>query len=277
MSRERYQKIQEELLLEYQKLFGYGIQESIQEVDIKFDVDKIRKEIFSFLAKEKYGYKNVSLRMTEEENDWDNQLKALNETAFSTQNITEDLIDWNMLPEKYTKWHPGLADCSYLKEITSQIEKRIGLKIFKVSLRWMTPQEKYRLHADTEPCRIHIPLLTNDRVYFITEEKIFKMKYGKAYHLLPTTEHAVINYGSTPRLHLIFSTYLSKDIMTKMLDLAKATTVNENLLSSIEKNSGMDLFALDYLVKFNIDSDEDDRKIGLDVLQLISKNIKGRT
>jgi hypothetical protein len=269
MNREKYQKIQEQLLLEYQKSFGYKIHSSIQEIGLTFDVEKLKKEIFSLLLTQKYGYKNISLRLTENDDSWDDQEKALTESAFSTQCVDSDLTDRIMEPEKYIKWHPGLPVNSYVSDVSKKIEEYLGLNVFKVSLRWMTPQEKYRLHADIEPCRIHIPLITNDRVWFMAEEKIHKMRYGKAYHLLPTIEHAVINYGSTPRLHLIFSTYLKNEIMKKMLELADVDVVQENLFSSVEKDSGIDMQSLAYLLKIDKDSTEEQRKFGPEVIEVI--------
>jgi hypothetical protein len=275
MSREKYQKLQEELLDIFQTNFKYEIKDSVQEIDLRFDAEKIKEEILSFIATNKYGYKNVSLRAKYEDNDWDNQNKVLYETAFSTHSIdSHDLMDQNINPEKYIKWHPKLASTSYVHELTKLIEDISGLNVSKVSLRWMAPSEKYRLHADPEPCRIHIPIVTNDRAYFISEEKIHTMQYGKAYHLLPIVEHGVINYGATPRLHLIFSTYMSKEITKKMMLLSNSDTISENLFSSIENNSGIDKNSLGNLIK--IEMDAVDKKVGLDVFKLISKHIKRR-
>ena len=275
MSRQKYQKIQEELLGIYQQTFNYEIKDSIQEFDLKFDAERIREEILSFIVTHKYGYKNISLRIREGDDDWDNQEKALYETAFSTHYVDkDDLIDRNIDPEKYTRWHPGLPSNSYLFELATLVEDVIGLNVHKVSLRWMAPGEKYRLHADPEPCRIHIPIITNDRAYFISEEKIHNMKYGKAYHLLPTVEHGVINYGVTPRLHLIFSTYMSKEITEKMMSLADLDIVHDNLFSSIEKDSGIDVTSLNHLIRIEMDATE--KKIGHDAYRAISKILKGR-
>jgi hypothetical protein len=273
MSRKKYEKIQKELLDIYKKTVKYKLNGTIQEIDLNFDAERIKEEILSFIVKQKYGYKNVSLRNKEEDDDWDNQDKALYETAFSTHNIgNDDLMDRNINPEKYVKWHPSLLSTSYLPELTKTVEDIVGLKVSKVSLRWMKPNEKYRLHADPEPCRIHIPIITNDRAYFITEEKIHNMKYGKAYHLLPIVEHGVINYGPMPRLHLIFSTYMSKEISEKMLLLADVDTVHENIFSSVEKNSGVDKLSLCHLIKIELAAIE--KKVGLDVFKIVSKYLK---
>lgn len=276
MSRERYQKLQEELLVIYHETFKYEIEGTIQEIDLEFDAERIREEILSFIVKHKYGYKNISLKTKEGFDDWDNQEKALYETTIGTHYIDDtDLLDPNIEPEKYTKWHPGLAIDSYVFELTKKVEDIVGLGVSKVALRWMVPCERTHLHADPDPCRIHIPLITNDKVYFITEEKMHVMQYGKAYHLLPTVEHGVINYGATPRLHLIFSTYMNKEITEKMLrSMTDIDTVHENLFSSIEKGSGIDITSLNHLIRIEMDATE--KKISQDFYKAISKILKGR-
>jgi hypothetical protein len=51
--------------------------------------------------------------------------------------------------------------------------------------------------------RIHVPLLSNDRVFFTVGGEEIAMKEGEVWEINNMREHAVRNDGETPRIHLI--------------------------------------------------------------------------
>lgn len=53
-------------------------------------------------------------------------------------------------------------------------------------------------------CRVHVPLVSNDRSRFIVRGKPYEMAVGTAYLVNTLAEHAVENAGTTPRIHLMF-------------------------------------------------------------------------
>jgi hypothetical protein len=52
--------------------------------------------------------------------------------------------------------------------------------------------------------KIHVPIVTHDRVWFEVDGKTFRLEEGQAYELNNLKPHAVRNEGSTDRIHLIF-------------------------------------------------------------------------
>lgn len=53
-------------------------------------------------------------------------------------------------------------------------------------------------------CRVHVPLISNDRSFFIVEGRPQYFDPGFAYRVDTTKEHAVTNDGDTPRIHFMF-------------------------------------------------------------------------
>jgi hypothetical protein len=58
--------------------------------------------------------------------------------------------------------------------------------------------EYYYLH------KIHIPILTNDKVDFYIKPDTYQLEEGKAYEVNNIVPHAVMNNGNEDRIHLIF-------------------------------------------------------------------------
>ena len=52
--------------------------------------------------------------------------------------------------------------------------------------------------------RVHVPLLTNSRALFITDDHADVMRVGLAYRVDTRRTHAVHNGGMTPRVHFMF-------------------------------------------------------------------------
>jgi hypothetical protein len=55
--------------------------------------------------------------------------------------------------------------------------------------------------------KIHVPLVTNDRVRFWANGKSFQLPVGKAYELNNVGLHSVRNDGAEDRIHLIFELF----------------------------------------------------------------------
>jgi hypothetical protein len=58
--------------------------------------------------------------------------------------------------------------------------------------------------------RIHVPLTTNDDVYFIIGGQRCIMEVGKAYEIDNKRLHKVSNKGETDRVHLLFDIFIKK-------------------------------------------------------------------
>lgn len=55
--------------------------------------------------------------------------------------------------------------------------------------------------------KIHVPLITNPKVWFRVEGETFRLEVGKAYELNNVGLHAVSNEGPADRIHLIFELF----------------------------------------------------------------------
>lgn len=76
-------------------------------------------------------------------------------------------------------------------------------KLTRTRLIWLKPYSCYSMHRDAT-IRMHIPLITNQRCYFVfREDGLFNMPAGHVYEVDTTKEHSAMNCSSEYRLHLI--------------------------------------------------------------------------
>ncbi len=99
----------------------------------------------------------------------------------------------------------ALEQCAYFKEI---------IELFscdKEAIRLMnlTPGQNVNTHTDYN-CgyedgifRIHIPIITNEEVYFILNGERLIMNPGEAWYTNVNLPHSVANKGKTNRIHLV--------------------------------------------------------------------------
>ena len=75
------------------------------------------------------------------------------------------------------------------------------------------PGHEIEHHQDLQPpywlCRVHVPILTNGKARFITDDGDTNMKVGQAYRVDTTKPHAVRNDGATPRVHFMVDVWQS--------------------------------------------------------------------
>jgi len=84
------------------------------------------------------------------------------------------------------------------------------------------PGTRIGTHVDNDEfIKIHIPIKSNDKSYFIYEDETFVMKEGFAYLVNTTLPHGTDNQGDTDRIHLIFKlpTACVNDIIEKTYDI----------------------------------------------------------
>lgn len=99
----------------------------------------------------------------------------------------------------------ALLDCTYFKKVidTFQCQKEA------IRLMNMTPGRIMKTHTDYQ-CgyedgvfRVHIPILTNDKVCFMLNNKRLIMQPGEAWYGNFNLPHSVRNDGNTDRVHLV--------------------------------------------------------------------------
>lgn len=103
-------------------------------------------------------------------------------------------------------WHGfGAMTDGVVSEIMVQFD---GLVACQRMVSAVMPGHSIPPHRDhqakTWRCRVHVPLLSNDRSRFIIEGTPYAMPPGFAYRVDTEKEHAVTNDGDTPRIHFMF-------------------------------------------------------------------------
>ena len=239
----------------YQKYCAYPITGNVQQLDFVVDINRLRVELFDFIIKNNFGHRVVSLRLPPGETDWTTTYERLETNAVNSFNFCLDSV----IPpantksnDSYLEWHPELKN-SYVASLIPDIEKLSGFKIGRVRLGWLMPLSGYGMHIDLDPMRLHIPIVTNKLAYIINDDKLYNFEYGKLYHLISTALHTAWNFGKTPRLHLIFSTYSDVELTNNMNTLIDSNTTKQNYLNHIA-NTGIDEYSIKQLLQLSINS-----------------------
>ncbi len=99
----------------------------------------------------------------------------------------------------------ALNECAYFKEvIASFLCKKETIRLMNIP-----PDGIINTHIDHESgyedgfFRIHIPILTNNKVHFILNDHIIIMQSGAAWYANINLPHSVVNNGQTNRVHLV--------------------------------------------------------------------------
>ncbi|MCC9066665.1 aspartyl/asparaginyl beta-hydroxylase domain-containing protein [Flavobacterium piscisymbiosum] len=114
-----------------------------------------------------------------------------------------------------------LDRCHYFKAIMDwfQCEKEA------VRLLRLDPQSEIKEHVDNDTSyedgffRIHIPIVTNDDVFFYVDKKRVPMKMGECWYANFQLPHSVENNGTEPRIHFTLDCIRndwSDELFTKM-------------------------------------------------------------
>lgn len=98
-----------------------------------------------------------------------------------------------------------VEECPYFNEIIDSFKcsKR------RVRLMRLEPQRRVLPHQDPDQTwamgitRIHIPIVTNDKVEFVHDGQQVVMKPGELWYLDFSQFHSVANLGDEPRVHLV--------------------------------------------------------------------------
>lgn len=99
----------------------------------------------------------------------------------------------------------ALKECPYFKKVLEAFlcEKEA------VRLMSLPPGAVMNTHTDHE-CgyedgifRVHVPIITNDEVYFILNDERVVMQAGEAWYTNVNLPHSVANKGETHRVHLV--------------------------------------------------------------------------
>jgi Aspartyl/Asparaginyl beta-hydroxylase len=137
-----------------------------------------------------------------------NRFEALDKTRHIVFRFVDSVRDWRTSHDR-----PAWAEWKALIEpVLLQAVAPYGYangEFPRVMFARMAPGGEIKPHRDANaaakwPHKIHVPLLTNDRVTFYVEGTGYHLPEGEAAEVNNMGVHAVKNDGDTDRIHLIF-------------------------------------------------------------------------
>lgn len=139
-----------------------------------------------------------------------------NITAHSTLRDLEKHVNDSGL-EKISKYTQPTEIChGYLKHVIDKINET-GLVPTRARIIRLAKKSESLWHRDSPDAilsvRLHIPIHTNSECYFETEHDRAHMPAdGSSYFVKVNRLHRVVNWGDTPRLHLVMDVKDTKGI-----------------------------------------------------------------
>ena len=140
--------------------------------------------------------------------DKPNRFEALDKTRHIVFRFVDSVRDWRGSHDR-----PAWAEWRALLEPVMQAAAApYGYahgQFPRVMFARMAPGGEIKPHRDANaaakwPHKIHVPLLTNDKVTFFVDSVGYHMPEGEAAEVNNMSVHAVKNDGDTDRIHLIF-------------------------------------------------------------------------
>lgn len=112
---------------------------------------------------------------------------------------------------QFNKLIPQLHD-NYLCHVMASINNfgiKSQLSIGRIRINTLRPKSCLTYHSDTDSkCRLHIPVITNDKVFFIVDGVAGQMlEVGTMYVLDVTKRHTAINASRDSRVHIVADCY----------------------------------------------------------------------
>ena len=150
-------------------------------------------------------------RWDAENADKPNRFEALDRTRHIVFRFVSNFQDWRDSYDRplWAEWK-GL-----LEPVLAQAVRDYGYSdaaFPRVMLARMAPGGVIKPHRDANPAakwphKIHVPLVTNDKVTFFVDGVGYHFPEGEAVEVSNMAVHAVENAGDTDRIHLIFEYY----------------------------------------------------------------------
>lgn len=143
--------------------------------------------------------------------DKPNKFEALDKTRHIVFRFVDSTRDWRGSHDRplWAEWR------SLLEPVMAAAVADYGYRrgVFpRVMLARMAPGGVIQPHVDANPAakwphKIHVPLVTNERVGFLIGRTVHHFPVGQAVEVNNLGPHAVRNEGDSDRIHLIFEYY----------------------------------------------------------------------
>ena len=163
---------------------------SSSKLPISFSIDKLQKE----LAICENDLWTPHFNTNRYEGNWTSV------SLRSQSGLVNDITSFANTEHKNTKL---LDRCSYFKEIMDWFEcEKEAVRLLRLG-----PESEIKEHVDNDTSyedgffRIHIPIITNDEVFFYVDKKRVPMKMGECWYANFQLPHSVANKSTEPRIH----------------------------------------------------------------------------
>lgn len=127
---------------------------------------------------------------------------------YDTRKFEHSTSDFNIINTKVIG--------TYLETVIHDVIKQgktDGVLIGRVRILMLNAKSCYTLHMDPEEFRYHIPLITNNKCFFVSGDNIDRMPLiGRLYKFKTKELHTAVNASFLARLHLVFDTYTDANI-----------------------------------------------------------------
>ena len=143
--------------------------------------------------------------------DKPNKFEALDKTRHIVFRFVDSTRDWRGSHDRplWSQWESLLVPV--MAEAVADYGYRRGV-FPRVMLARMAPGGIIQPHIDANPAakwphKVHVPLVTNEKVGFLIGVTVHHFPIGQAVELNNLGPHAVRNDGDSDRIHLIFEYY----------------------------------------------------------------------
>lgn len=140
--------------------------------------------------------------------DKPNRFEALDKTRHIVFRFVDSTRDWRGSHDRtaWAEWRALLEPVMHAAVVSYGYDRG---QFPRVMLARMGPGGEIKPHRDANPAakwphKIHVPLLTNEKVTFFVDGIGYHLPEGEAAEVNNMGVHAVINAGDADRIHLIF-------------------------------------------------------------------------
>jgi|688.fasta_scaffold559636_1 hypothetical protein len=180
-------------------------------LDINFS--RFRKDLVNFYFRHTTNLYSINLkhRPNQKSDKLSGQHLSINTTwidnLMNLEYIKSNMnsADQSITENDYTLYNQEVIDnFAYIIECIGKIEKHTNLKFGRIRLLLLAPRSLLPLHYDFGSIRYHIPIVTSDDSFFLSNEELCVMpEYDRLYQLPSDTTHTAINFSNKMRLHLM--------------------------------------------------------------------------
>jgi hypothetical protein len=106
---------------------------------------------------------------------------------------------------------PFLKPCLHFQEVINSFDTYVtSVRLMKLGAGATIKEHRdYDLDEENGIVRLHIPVITNDKVEFFLNQQIVSMNAGECWYLRLSDPHMVFNRGNSDRIHLVLDMQLN--------------------------------------------------------------------